>query len=144
MRALLDVNVLIALFDEEHTANGKAHDWLDSNKTHGIATCPLTENGLVRILSHTGYRSRLDYPPSFFVKNLDQFSRANDHEFWPDDLSLRDASVFDVDYMVGSKQITDLYLLGLAVRKGGRLVTLDRKINLAAVRGATAENLCVI
>lgn len=67
-----------------------------------------------------------------------------DHEFWPDDISLRDAEQIDHSRLLGPRQITDIYLLALAVQHGGRFVTLDTSVSLAAVRGARAEQLVVV
>jgi uncharacterized protein len=67
-----------------------------------------------------------------------------DHEFWPDDISITDGALFDRAHILGSNQITDVYLLGLAVKNGGRLVTFDRGLPLKAVRGAEARHLVVL
>ena len=67
-----------------------------------------------------------------------------DHEFWPDDVSITDATLFDPAFILGPNQIADVYLLGLAVRRGGRLVTFDRGMPMRAVRGAGAEHLVVL
>lgn len=144
MRALLDVNVLVALFDETHLMNERAHAWLDQHSHFGIATCPLTENGLVRILTHPHYSSLKRFPPELVVGQLRSFVQDNDHEFWPDTPSLRDSGLFDPTRILGPRQITDLYLLALATEHGGRLVTFDEGVNLAAVPPARKANLCVI
>lgn len=67
-----------------------------------------------------------------------------DHAFWPDDVSLRDDDLFDFSRVQGHNQITDLYLLGLSVRHGGRLVTFDQAIGLSSVHGATARHLMLL
>jgi toxin-antitoxin system PIN domain toxin len=144
MRALLDVNVLVALFDQEHGFNERAHVWLEKACDAGIATCPLTENGLVRIVSHPNYSNKLRFSPDLVVQGLRRFVKTADHAFWPDDITLRDAAAIDAERILGSRQITDLYLLALAVRHGGRLVTFDEGINLAAVPAARPTNLCII
>ena len=141
MRGLLDVNVLIALFDEDHVFNERAHTWLEANAAQGIATCPLTENGLVRILSHPGYSKSLRLTPSIVVERLAKFLGAHDHTFWPDALSLRSPKKFRIERLLGSRQLTDVYLLALAVRNKGRLVTLDEGIPHSAVHGAKGEHL---
>jgi uncharacterized protein len=66
------------------------------------------------------------------------------HQIWPDDISIADAAIFDHSRILGPKQITDIYLLELAVKHGGRLVTLDRGLPLAAVRGAEPRHLAVV
>jgi predicted nucleic acid-binding protein len=75
---------------------------------------------------------------------LDIFIREVDHEFWPDDISLLDAARFERPKILGPKQLTDIYLLALAVKNGGRLVTFDESISDAAVRGAKPRHLVVI
>lgn len=144
MTGLLDVNVLVALFDQDHVFNDAAHIWLGVNSSQGIATCPLTENGLIRILSHPGYSKQLQLPPGEVIRRLDNFLAEQQHRFWEDHLSLRDPAHFAQSRILGSKQLTDIYLLGLAVHHGGRLVTFDRNIPLEAVIGASAEHLEII
>lgn len=144
MRALLDVNVLIALFDQDHVFNDRAHEWLEREGGGGIATCPLTENGLVRILSHPNYSKAVRLVPAEVVQRLSRFCGFQDHAFWKDSVSLRDDEVFQIEQLVGPRQVTDLYLLALAVREGGRLVTFDEGIALGAVSGAKPANLLVI
>jgi len=144
MRALLDVNVLVALFDQDHTFNERAHQWLEDHLDEGIATCPLTENGVVRILSHPNYSKSLRLAPAEIVERLARFCMAQNHAFWADSVSLREPAVFQIERLLGPRQITDLYLLALAVREGGRLITFDEGIAATAVVGATPEHLAVI
>ena len=144
MRGLLDVNVLIALFDVDHVFHDRAHEWLAANATEGIATCPLTENGVVRVLSHPRYSASMRFAPSDLIDRLNGFRDAHDHAFWPDDVSITDAGCFARGRILGSRQITDVYLLGLATRNSGRLVTFDEGIVLSAVHDAGRENLLVI
>jgi len=144
VRALLDVNVLIALFDADHVFNLQAHEWLAENAALGIATCPLTENGLIRILSHPNYSKAMRLLPNEVIRRLDMFTANHDHVFWPDSVSFRDPSLFTAEYILGSKQLTDLYLLALATKSGGRLVTFDGAIPLNAVSSSSARNLEVI
>jgi len=144
MRALLDVNVLIALFDPDHVFHERAHLWLEVNAVAGIATCPLTENGVVRILSHPRYSKAIRITPGEVVRRLDRFCASQDHAFWPDSVSLRDPEVFRVESLLGPRQLTDLYLLALAVKEDGCLATLDEGITLSAVVGAEAERVMVV
>ncbi|MES2437724.1 MAG: TA system VapC family ribonuclease toxin [Verrucomicrobiota bacterium] len=144
MRALLDVNVLIALFDQHHIFHERAHLWLEANAAAGIATCAITENGVVRIISHPKYSRAFLLTPGDVIERLGGFCEAQDHEFWPDDVSLRDTGVFQTDRILGTRQLPDIYLLGLAVSRGGRLVTFDEGITIKAVRNAKAEHLMVI
>lgn len=144
MRSLLDVNVLIALFDQDHVFNERAHQWLEAHSRDGIATCPLTENGLVRILSHPKYSQSVQLIPADVIDRLTRFCLHQDHVFWTDSVSLREPDTFRTERFLGPGQVTDLYLLALAVREGGRLVTFDEGIPIAAVAGAGPENLTVI
>ena len=142
MRALLDVNVIIALLDPDHVFHERAHAWWAANRNHGWASCPLTENGVVRIMSHPAYSQKTRFTPGDLIGRLRQFAAQSDHEFWPDDISLRDEQIFATGRLHSSRQLTDLYLLALAVAHHGRLVTFDRGIPLSGVPHAKAEHLC--
>lgn len=139
MSALLDVNVLLALFDPEHIHHAEAFAWWTGDRRESWASCPLTQNGFVRVISGSGYERPLPFAEALALLHA-QVERP-DHEFWPDDVSLADGDVFDHSRLHGPGQITDAYLLALAVKRGGRMVTLDRSIPLAAVRGAKAEHV---
>jgi toxin-antitoxin system PIN domain toxin len=142
MRALLDVNFLLALNDTEHRFHQTAKAWLVTHMDDGWASCPLTQNGCVRILSQTGYSSPVSIQTAIhtaLASCLDQT-----HSFWPDDISLLDTTLFDHGKIHGPRQLTDLYLLALAVKHGGRLVTFDREIPLNAVRGTKRAHLVVV
>ena len=140
MRALLDVNVWIALFDDAHQFSDRANRFIESRGVQ-IATCPLVENGVIRIMSSPSY-SRRGVPPLQQVRaKLREACGLLDHAFWPDDISLRDDDRFDFNRVQGHHQITDLYLLGLAVKHGGCLATFDQAIALSSVHGATRQHL---
>lgn len=139
MRSLLDVNVLIALLDLDHSLHVPAMAWFTENGREGWASCPITQNGCLRIMSHPAYPNA---PPVRTILDRLAAATATDlHEFWADDVSLLDDRLFDPARILGPRQITDLYLLALAVRHGGRLVTFDAAISLPAVRGATSRHL---
>lgn len=142
MRALLDVNVLIALLDADHVHHAVARDWLALNIEHGWASCPLTQNGCVRIMSQPSYPGGLT--PAAVAERLTEATSTRWHEFWPDTISLLDGQHVDRRAVLGSRQVTDIYLLALAVSRGGRLVTLDRAVPLQAVPGAGEDHLVVI
>jgi toxin-antitoxin system PIN domain toxin len=142
MRALLDVNVLIALLDAAHVHHARAMHWLGENIRHGWASSPLTQNGCVRILSQAAYPNPV--PAAQVAAHLREAVRTVHHQFWPDDVSLLDDTVFNWSHLLGARQLTDAYLLALAVRNKGRFVTLDRRVPLAAVPGASARHLVVI
>lgn len=142
MRALLDVNVLIALLDSDHTSHDTAISWFAKHAREGWASCPITQNGCIRIMSNQSYPSPL--PVQAVVQHLVAACDQDVHEFWSDDVSLLDRAVVDSSRIHGPKQLTDLYLLALAVRHDGRFVTFDSGIPLAAVRGARAHHLVVL
>jgi hypothetical protein len=141
--ALLDVNVLVALFDPDHVHHEVAHDWFADAGRSGWATCPLTEAGFVRVLSNPAYSGAVTRAVDM-AGRLRRFCASGGHVFWPDELSLLDGSRFDLSRGAGHRQLMDVYLLGLAHTRGGRLVTFDRTILLRAVKGATAASLEVI
>lgn len=140
-RALLDVNILIALFDVGHVHHDVAHDWFSEHRG-GFATCALTENGFLRILLNPRGPVQADRATVF--ASLKALCASSDHDFWPDAVSLRDDTLFDLQVHVSYLQLADVYLLGLATRMGGTLTTFDASIPLRAVKGATREALTVI
>ena len=142
MRALLDVNVLIGLLDAAHIHHQRASQWLEQSLHHGWASCPLTQNGCLRIMAQPGYQQ--PQPLRTLVAMLARSTAAPFHEFWPDDVSLLDAARFEHGHIHSPRQLTDLYLLALAMRHGGRLVTFDRRMPLSAVPGASEEHLVVL
>ena len=142
MRALLDVNVLIALLDSDHTLHAAAASWFASHGREGWASCPITQNGCVRIMSHPGYPNAL--PAHAVIERLGEAVNGEFHQFWPDDISVLDAKVVDAARIHGPRQLTDIYLLALAVRHGGRFVTFDQSVSLQAVRGAQKQHLLTL
>lgn len=142
MRALLDVNVLIALLDTDHVHHATARAWLGQNIEAGWASCPLTQNGCIRIMSQPAYPGVL--PAAAVAARLAAATATRWHAFWPDSVNLLVDDVLDWTGVLGSRQVTDGYLLALAVRHQGRLVTFDRSVPLAAVPTATAQHLVVI
>jgi toxin-antitoxin system PIN domain toxin len=142
MRALLDVNVLIALLDAGHVHHATASKWLDANIEQGWASCPITQNGCLRIMSTGAYTH--SQPASAVVARLHEATSQYFHEFWPDEISVLDPLRFERGRWLASRQITDAYLLALAVHRGGMFVTLDRNVDRALVRGAQAHHLVVI
>ena len=142
MRSLLDVNVLIALLDADHALHSVAMHWFSAHSSEGWASCPITQNGCVRVMAGAGYSNPL--PVSAIVERLAEATAQKLHEFWPDEVSLLDASVVDASRVHGPRQVTDLYLLALAASRGGRLVTFDRSVPIEAVSRAQARNLLVI
>ena len=146
MRALLDVNVLIALLDAGHVHHAAAGRWLDSHLADGPAagwaSCPLTQNGCLRILSNRAYPR--PQPVAAVAARRAQAAATPHHAFWPDDLSVLEPARFAHDRWLDSRQITDAYLLALAVHRGGVFVTLDHGIDISLVTGATPRHLVTI
>lgn len=141
--ALLDVNVLIALFDAEHIHHEVAHDWFSDSRAFGWATCPLTENGFVRVMSNPSATSYWERPAAARDR-LARFCESGGHVFWPDSISYRDAQLFSGPLAMSFRHTTDVYLLALACHHGGCLVTFDKGIPLTAVNGARREHLVVL
>lgn len=128
---LLDINVLLALCDPLHVHYEAAHQWFAREGRRSWATCPLTENGFVRIASHPQYPNRPG-DVAAVLAILRRFCKAREHHFWSEDLSLRD--LLHTEVLLTSAHITDVYLLGLAFHKGGRLATLDKRLPVQAIR----------
>ena len=140
MRLLLDTNVWVALFDDAHIHNADARKLFRQPKLE-IATCGITENGVLRVLTLPGYAKRT--PPGFeLVREKLALACADvDHEFWPCNLSLRDGKVLNWSRVMGHNQITDAYLLALAVHRNGALATFDHRVAISVVSGAATKHL---
>ncbi len=141
--ALLDVNALIALLWEEHPFHKRCMEWFASEASAGWATCPMTESGCVRILSTPAFTAN---PPTVasalrLVQTATESGR--NHHFWSDNLPL---STLRVRWSrgMGHKQITDAYLLALAVHHRGRLVTFDSRMVALAGEGNLDRDALVI
>ena len=129
---LLDVNVLIALVDPDHARHDAAHDWFRSEGGQAWATCPHTENGLLRIVGHPRYPGSPGTPAAV-ARLLANLREHPGHRFWPDHISLLDGALVDADRLLSSGQVTDSYLLAVALAHGGRLATFDRRLAPDAV-----------
>ena len=140
MRLLLDTNVWVALFDDAHIHNADARKLFRQPKLE-IATCAITENGVLRILNLPGYAKRT--PPGFDLvrEKLALACTDVDHEFWPCNLSLRDEKVLNWSRVMGHNQITDAYLLALAVHCNGALATFDHRVAISVVNRAATKHL---
>ncbi|MEZ0365179.1 type II toxin-antitoxin system VapC family toxin [Mycobacterium sp. pUA109] len=141
MRALLDVNVLLALLDSDHVDHGRAREWISEEINQGWASCAITQNGFVRIISQSRYPSPVS--PSQAIDMLARATQTRHHEFWPCEVSILGANTIDRSRLHSSKQVTDAYLLALAVEKGGRFVSFDQSVALEAVVGAQQQHLVV-
>lgn len=142
MRALLDVNVLIALFDPGHVLHGHARAWWQENEAHGWASCPITENGFLRIVSQPSYPRPV--PLGTALALLKGWARPPRHAFWPNAVSILDDAVIAHRHVLGHRQLTDITLLATAVANDGRLVTFDSGIAITAVKGAAPHQLVTL
>ena len=129
---LLDVNVLIALIDPAHVQHDRAHDWFAAKGQQAWATCPLTENGILRIVGNARYPNSPGTPAAV-AETVAILRSLGGHRFWSDDVTLLDSQRVDSARLLDSGQITDTYLLALAAAHGGQLATFDRHLVTDAV-----------
>ncbi|GAB7146619.1 type II toxin-antitoxin system VapC family toxin [Mycobacterium riyadhense] len=142
MRALLDINVLLALLDRDHVDHERARAWITQEIEQGWASCAITQNGFVRIISQPRYPSPVT--ASRAIDMLARATRTRYHEFWPCTVSILDLNAVDGSRLHSSKQVTDAYLLALAVENGGRFVTFDQSIARGVVPAAGKQHLTVL
>lgn len=142
MRSLLDVNVLVALLDADHVDHGRARAWLEREIERGWASCAITQNGLVRLMSQPRYPNAVTTAEA--AERLAVATRDPHHVYWPCEVSLLDEGVVDRSRLHGPRQVTDVYLLALATANEGRLVTFDSTVPIAAVPSAQRDNLLVL
>ena len=134
---LLDVNLLIALGDPCHVHALRAHRWFASIKGEAWATCPLVQNGFLRILGNASYY-KSPGPPQVVKALLQQICTQPGHQFWPDSVTLTDFPT-----LPAAKHLTDFYLLALASHRKGKLATLDQRIDPSLIPGGKRA-YCVI
>ncbi|HUZ95502.1 MAG TPA: TA system VapC family ribonuclease toxin [Edaphobacter sp.] len=140
-RFLLDINVLIALIDPAHVQHDRAHEWFAARGWKAWATCPLTENGVLRIVGHARYPNSPGTPAAV-AELLITLCTLPGHEFWSDDITLLDVKRVDGSRLLDSAQVTDSYLLALASAHGSQLATFDQRlVTDAVVNGAQALHL---
>jgi uncharacterized protein len=133
LRRLLDINLLIALCDPNHIDHQRVATWFEEIGGKAWASCPITENGFIRILSNPNYPG-LSGSVSVAARLLHELKRQKGHEFWADDYSIVDGTV-DLSRSASHRQITDLYLLGLAASRKGRFSSFDRHISAELIQG---------
>jgi toxin-antitoxin system PIN domain toxin len=138
---LLDVNVLIALIDAQHTQSRRAREWFSADPDRTWLSCPLTQNGVIRIIAGSGYSA----PVSIIevTSRLRTLTAFGNHRFVADDVTFLDEMVFHVERITSSKNLTDVYLLALAAQHDAALATFDAKIVTNAVRMPAAEILLI-
>lgn len=142
MRALLDINVLLALLDSDHVDHELARDWVSARIEQGWASCALTQNGFVRVISQPRYPNPVS--PTVAIDRLRRATASEHHQYWPCAISLLDRRDIDCARIHGPRQVTDVYLLALAAARGGRFVSFDRTIPLSAAPGAGPRHLVVL
>ncbi len=137
MAFLLDVNVLIALLDPAQLQHDVAHEWFAAAGKKAWASCPMTENAVLRIVADSRYPNSPGTPAAV-AELLAGLLNLPGHAFWADDISLFDNGKVDQSRLLNSKQVTDSYLLALAYAHGGQLATFDRRLVASAVLGGGA------
>lgn len=142
MIPLLDVNVLIALFDPQHQHHAVASDWFIRTHKSGWATCPIVQNGFVRVVSGHAYPNRIT--PTDAISRLRSAVSSPQHRLMVEDITITDAARFAAIQVMTPKQVTDLYLLGLAVRHDVTFATFDRAIPMGNVVGVEARHLTIL
>jgi toxin-antitoxin system PIN domain toxin len=126
------------MIDLTHVGHDAAHGWFRTTGTASWATCPLTENGVVRIVGHPKYPNTVDSPAAAAPIAL-RLRALPGHIFWKDDLSLVESNLVDASQITTPSQVTDTYLLVIAVANGGKLATFDRRLSAKAVRHGRAS-----
>lgn len=142
MRALLDINVLLALLDQQHVHHRRARGWLEDEIVSGWASCAITQNGFVRIISQPGYPNPIT--PRAAIDLLQTATTTEYHEFWTCSVSLLDPEAVDSSHIHSHRQVTDAYLLALAAKSRGRFVTFDQSISPKAAREVSPDQLVVL
>lgn len=137
MTYLLDINVLIALIDPAHVAHEDAHAWFAASGHASWATCPITENGVLRILGNPKYPNSPG-SPAIVAGIVRKLRELPGHTFWPEDFSLVGSDIVDAARILTTGQVTDTYLLALARARDGRLATFDRRLAVDAVKEGKA------
>jgi len=141
---LLDVNVLVALAWPGHEAHEQVQVWFARNADLGWATCPFTESAFVRIVSNPAFSPHA-VSPQDALRGLSMSLKHPAHRFWAADIDFGDAVRRFEGRLVGHQQVTDAYLLGLALHKKGKLATLDRSLGaLVDASGPDHKSIVVI
>ena len=139
---MLDVNVLIARIDPRHEHHARVLRWERDRPGELIVTCPLTENGFLRIYGHPKYPGGPGSPAEAMVE-LRHLRSLGTHRFIPDSISLDGTSLLRTLEGITPRRLTDVYLLALAVRHGLDFVTFDVGIAADCVAGG-AEALHLV
>ena len=141
MTSLLDVSALISLLDANHQHHAAIMGWFAQNNNRW-ASCPITQNGYLRIVTQENYPNRIGIREA--LRTLTQAVSTPGHEFLSDDISLLDQHLVAHQHIQGPKQLTDIYLFALSVFHGARFVTFDTGVSHVVVPQATNASLHVI
>jgi uncharacterized protein len=142
---LLDVNVLVARFWEPHVFHRKVRAWMASHDRESWATCPITQAGLVRTISNPGFSPDAPRPAEAIHWLAESLRGDPRHQFWADDLPVSVACGENISRLSGFKQLTDAYLLGLAINRKARMLTLDRRmLTLIPDHGQARQSLVIL
>ena len=141
MTSLLDVGVLISLLDANHEHHAAVRRWWYQNEDPW-ASCPITQNGYLRIVTQEGYPNTVSINEA--IGKLTQATSTPKHEFLSDNVSLLNKNLIAHAHIQGPKQLTDVYLLALSVFHGARFVTLDTGVPRVAVPQATNASVHLI
>ena len=125
MAHLLDANFLVALFWPRHECHPAARQWFLRHRRQGWATCALTQTAFVRLMSHPAL-SAGQVSPGEALRLLEANCQDSRHQYWPMDIGLAEAVRLAGVPLEGHRQVNDIYLLGLAIRRRGKIVTFDR------------------
>jgi len=141
---LLDVNVLVARMWESHTFHREARIWMARHEQEGWATCPITQAGLVRTISDPNYSPDAPSPSEAIHWLAETIQQHPNHEFWADDLPLSVLSASIRRRLHGPGQITDAYLLALAMHHGAKLATFDSRLEAMAPEGSVEREALLV
>lgn len=143
MSYLFDVNVLIALLWPPHEGHTRVQRWFAQNARHGWATCAMTQAGFIRIVSNPLF-SRQVISPLDALQVLEGSLKHPSHQFWTEDIGVGKALAQFGSRLVGHRQITDAYLLALAIHRKGKLVTLDAGVAYLLPDRSAEKSLAVL
>jgi toxin-antitoxin system PIN domain toxin len=123
---LLDTNVLIALAWPNHVHHSDTVAWFKAKAMTAFRTCPITQTGFIRISSNPSFKPNAPLPANA-IDVLQRFTALPGHQFWADDIQAVEAFA-EATPIATHRQVTDAYLLSLAIRHDGVLATWDRGI----------------
>lgn len=145
MRFLLDANILVTLFDNKNDNHAKVAQWflqhIQSSNNVWLSGA-ITQMACLRILSLPSYPADYSFKEvqEIFVEAI----KHTKHEFIATNLDVVQSNIIDWRHLQGHRQLTDAYLLALAVHANAKLVTLDSRINFRCVKNAQVSDLIIV